>query len=307
LNQKAVTPSADKPETPPLMLFTYTGFTSIIQFLLYLRFTFLPFRRFVDAMLMIVRKLIPFLIVSLLLIWGFVFANVIRMRDDDMTCISIVKCFASVFALIFDFSPATIGPFEISFAFVVIIIQLNIMIAIVIEAWDSVEGVSFTMFWKYRIEKIYELNYITQLGCHKVFPYSNKASYWAAILRKKIDHVLYIPYSRTNDWEIAPLDLVRKRDHYENPHEYFDLRAQYVIRAAHSLNATLHWEKVEAKVDCRQITFGRKCVLYIRWFYNIICHTILIILGIPTFGFFWPEKFRSAIITLSGECREIRE
>ena len=57
-------------------LFTTTGILLIVQFIFYLRATFLPFATFVGGLLQIFRDLIPFYIVSFLILLAFSFAFV---------------------------------------------------------------------------------------------------------------------------------------------------------------------------------------------------------------------------------------
>jgi ankyrin repeat protein len=57
-------------------LFTVTGILLILQFIFYLRATFLPFATFVGGLLQIFNDLVPFYVVSFLLLLAFTFAFV---------------------------------------------------------------------------------------------------------------------------------------------------------------------------------------------------------------------------------------
>lgn len=236
---------------------------------------------------MIAEKLIPFLVVSLFVIWFFVYAFWIYSRDWVEPTIS--DWIRKSFKLIFDFSfvdTYRIGLLEVLFAFLIIIVLLNILIAIVGEAWDSAAEKSNGLFWKYRVEKIKELRFATKYE-HKWT--HNKFS----TLMEKIDNMNKIPYGSDVSWTKSPYHVVETKDQYENPHKYFDRELSEKIQDARSLHSTIYFEKI----NDNDFTSFRQFMLLLRWFGSLMRFCILVILGFPTLGVLWPKKFRSSLLT----------
>jgi len=217
------------------------------------------------------------------------------MDEDDNSCVSIGECSEETIKLIFDFSPATIGPLEVSFAFTIIIVQLNVVIAIVSEAWDRATIASTVVFWKYRLEKISHLHFAYKMPKYLViyfakftiFPYP-----WIYML-EKIDGIRNISYRKNIIWARAPFHVMTEKDHYDNPHKYFDPVQVISILDAHSLQGDLYWAKIDADVD---LSLSRRASILFKWLSCLVFYFALIILGIPTFGILWPLKFRSALL-----------
>jgi len=286
---EANNPSEDvlKAEDIPRRLLIITGFFVLVQLILYLRNTIQPFARFVGGLVMIAKKLIPFLVVTCLLLGFFVYAFWIWNSDWEETPLS--DWYEKSFKLMFDYSfigTYRFGTLEILFAFLIIIVLFNILIAIVGEAWDSAAEKSNGLFWKYRLEKIKELRYATK--------YRHK---WAhnkfSTLLEKIDNMSKISYGSDISWTKSPYHVVETKDQYENPHKYFGPELLERIQDARSLHSTIYFEKVN---DENFTSYGQ-FLLLLRWFGSLMCFCILIILGFPTLGILWPKKFRSSLLT----------
>ena len=69
-------------------LFTFTGILLIVQFIFYLRATFLPFAMFVGGLLQIFSDLVPFYVISFLVLLAFSFAFVMMesYEGNNLTC-----------------------------------------------------------------------------------------------------------------------------------------------------------------------------------------------------------------------------
>lgn len=79
------------PNTIPRNLIIATGTMLIIQITYFLRSTFLPFSRFVGGVLLIFKTLIPFFIVSMLLLLAFAYNSLVWGEGEN--CSTLVKCF----------------------------------------------------------------------------------------------------------------------------------------------------------------------------------------------------------------------
>ena len=160
--------------------------------------------------------MIPFLVVSLLVLWFFVYAFWVWNSDWGDTALSywIIKSYK----LVFDFSfkgAYSIGFLKVLLAFLIIIVLFNNLIAIIGEAWDSDAEKSNRHFWEYRLEKIKELRFATK--------YEHK---WAhdkfSTLLEKINNMSNISYRSDVSWTRLPYHVVETKDQYEKPHKYFD-------------------------------------------------------------------------------------
>jgi len=94
-------------------------------------------------------------------------------------------------------------------------------------------------------------------------------------------------------WTKAPYHILQKQDHYINPHKYFGPDQVKLILDAHSLRADLYWAGID-----HNLTFCEKLNIMLKWFGFLTSYGGLIMLGIPTFGVFWPKKFRHSMLTL---------
>ena len=89
------------------------------------------------------------------------------------------------------------------FAFFIIIVLLNVVIAIVVEAWESAEAELNRLFWKYRLEKIFELRYALKLKerlSTRIFGFQNSCHE----LLEKIDNIRDLSYASDVSWTKAP-------------------------------------------------------------------------------------------------------
>jgi len=291
-------PSKKMGDNAQRILFATTGFFVMLQFIFYLRNTFIQFARFVGGLLKILKTLIPFLVVSLLLIWAFIYAFWILDNNSDMRCLSsdsLWGCFLSRFQTILNFSPRGDNPVEVVFAILIIIVLLNVLIAIVGEAWTSAAQEANMLFWQYRLKKIYELRYALKLRTRAGTSFTTFPSicYICSVLSTKIDNVRNISYGGHISWTRAPYHVLTKADHYHNPHRYFGPDQVKIINDAHSLQADMYWAAIDDDLG-----LYRKSIILLKWLCSLLIYVVLIILGFPTFGILWPKKFRAGVLTL---------
>jgi len=144
--------------------------TAMVWFnaLVFLRSTFLRFSIFVSGLVTIIQDLIPFLIVSLVLLLGFgemynvdsLASGTCRNPTDGggLSFCSFGDSLFSTYALFVggiemeDFAgTTTMKVISIMFGFFVAVILLNVVIAIVSNSWDSVVEEGKEVFWNYRL------------------------------------------------------------------------------------------------------------------------------------------------------------
>jgi len=275
-----------------------TGFTVVFQLIIFLRTTILPFARFVGGLLIIMKKLIPFVVVAMLLIWAFIHAIWITGLEDEP---NLYLSFRETYKDVFDFSPENLNGFEVLFSVLVIIVLLNVLIAIVGEAWESAAYKSSSLFWKYRLEKIYQLRYVLKIRERSENPFSDTSTIFDAMLHK-IDNLSDVSYGGDISWTVEPYHILKVKDHYDNPHKYFYPDQAKIILHAHSLQGDLYW----AKIDNNDLTFYGKISIILKWLGYLIFYSALVILGVPVFGIIWPKKVRVAMLTLGLSKSELR-
>jgi len=165
-------------------LLLWTGVSVIVGTILFLRNATLPGAKFVGGLIAVTGTLWPFVFVSSLMVFAFgyvFFALGITSEDcgDDGVCTLSQSVFVN-FSFLFGGPGLTSSPsFDLAFGFAVVVVLLNVLIAVVSDAWeDSVEqGVD--IFFGYRLAFLAEVESLSQfmdevvLFCHRCFQYSN--------------------------------------------------------------------------------------------------------------------------------------
>jgi len=284
------------------LLLAFTGFLLIVTSIFFLRSTFLPFARFVGGLLMILKNLIPFIIVSLLLIFAHSYIYWISNHDECEGSMS--SCFRLMIYGLFNFEPVErdIVLLDALFGFVIVIVLLNVVIAIVGEAWELAAGQSTQMFWKFRLEKIAEVRYASRLRDHL-----NKNASYSTSLWNSIDNVGDIAYENDVTWTRTPYNLVVTKDHYYNPQEYFYPDVAEKIRMAHSLQGNLYWAKMDAQNAEHELSAVEKLIIILKWLGSCLFYALLVALGFPTCGWLWPKNFRKAILSFGIEVETVQD
>ena len=278
---------------------------------------------------MIIKKLMAFLVVSLLLILAYAYAFWIK-DNGDTSCSSIWECLKTMHARLFDFSPSEITLIETTFGILIMIVLLNVVIAIVGEAWTSAAEKSTEMFWMFRLEKIYQLRCAATVRDIVYNPNSTHTDIFS-VLMKKIDRVESISYGDNVSWTKPPYHVLKRKDHYNNPRKYFCEDLSVKVIDAHSLQADMYWHQVEllkrkekiypkdqekthekkkktssraqienGEEEEKTVRIGSIIVILAKWLGHCLCYTILVVMGIPLCGIIWPKKFRAGLLSMGN-------
>ena len=283
-----------------------------IDIIVVLRSTFLPFAKFSGGMIVIVRSLIPFFIVSIIFITCFTYIfRVLAWYDDDpgkegintmeTECqISFQKCLFQVLeAFLSGGSDANDRLVDTIFGLIIILVLLTIIIAIVSDAWGSAEKKASHFYWVSRISFLVDINdrpWMNKLFCG-LCDIRGKKSVITTVLERidGFDRELFkenYSFSWTKD---APYNQVSELDEYYRPHEYFFKDDADKIKAAHSLRSEIFWIKNEEIGFCH--TWTRIVRATVKWICYDVLYCLLLVLGFCTGGFLWPNRVRRNIFS----------
>ena len=203
-------------------------------------------------------------------------------------------CYKWVLQGFFSGSEDTSDPLDIMFGVIAIVVLLNVVIAIVSEAWGSAAKKSIHLFWKFRLEFLSEARY---------FAYLDKRLCKGGLVDKVgdcIDEVRHLALTDHVPWSQPPYNMVTSKKEYDNPHDYYDQDLAQMIDKGRSLQADLYWTKMDSKR--KRLHWSNKrirqyfCVL--KWIWSLFLSLILFCVGILTFGWFWPKKLRRRILAV---------
>jgi len=166
----------------------------------------------------------------------------------------------------------------------IVIVLLNVVIAIVREAWSTAAKQSTKLFWKYRVGKISELNYTEKIN---LFQLSNTR------LMRYIDNIENVSYTNDISWAKAPYHNVTKKYQYDKPSEFFSPDIATQIIKSKSLQNDMYWAKMDNPNYSR-------IKLILKWVGTCILYTLLIIMGFLTCGIFFPKKFRQGVLLVGS-------
>ena len=143
-----------------------TGAFLIMQTTFFLRATFLPFARFVGGLVTIFTTLVPFFVVASLMLLAFAYGFFIQGAGE---CSNLVECYVFTLQGFFSGFDDTDDILDILFGLIAIVVLLNVVIAIVSEAWDEAKDKAITLFWKFRLEFLCEARFYAYMDkklCH---------------------------------------------------------------------------------------------------------------------------------------------
>ena len=212
------------------------------------------------------------------------------------TCESLTACYYSVMQAFFAGAEGVEDYLDVLYGIIIIVVLLNVVIAIVEQAWSNAADVTMRLFWTYRLEFLAE---------NRIFAKSNQWSFLRGI-EKRIDEVRDVVYSDRTSWSKAPYNLVDSKAKYENPGGYFPPDIAEIIKGTFSCQSSLYWVKHEDSEQKNnvQLFWGRFAVLF-NFFCRFLVYSLLTILGTLTCGWFWPRNLRKKILSVG--LSEVKE
>lgn len=274
----------------------------------FLRSTLLRFGIFVSGLVTIVMDLIPFLIVSLLILVAFgemynvdSIAQGLCLQESN-EALNFCTSESSLFSMYAFFvggielgdlsSTTTMKVISIAFGFFVAVVLLNVVIAIVSKSWDTVTEEGKEIYWRYRLQFFEDVRNYEEL-----MPwFMGKEVTWVSAIHRfidrRLDRVCQFFWFRSDYW--GNYDSIIDR---VTSSMYGSLTWQYFYEQR---NATSCWER-------RRNTAKALIIVGLMTVSTII----LFVLGMASCGIFWPPSIRKflfgqAALAESSELEEIR-
>jgi len=269
--------------------------TAMVWFnaLAFLRSTFLRFSIFVSGLMTIIQDLMPFLIVSFVLLVGFgemynidsLASGVCRnpINDGGISFCTFGDSLFSTYALFVggiemaDLASTTIMKvISIAFGFFVAVILLNVVIAIVSNSWDSVAEEGKEVFWNYRLLFFNDVkNYEEVLPCLDGGDIQCVKGI-TDFMDRSLDRICQLLWVRTDYW--GKFDSVLDR----------------VISSKYgSLSWQYRYDSKQEHNPVKRLLLTTKAVLIV--IIVTISALIWFLVGLVTCGILWPKSMRRVI------------
>lgn len=186
----------------------------------------------------------------------------------------------------------------------IVIVLLNVVIAIVSDAWESSKDKATISYWRGRLSFLSETRLLSTFARRHTFsrPLFNIVDGSRSFFMKGADI----------DWaKDYPYSLVTSKDQYENPHFYFGREIADEILEVHSFKAELRWRKIarQKTQESGPEEYSNRFVQWwqlhptgvlLKWLGYSAVHLFWIALGFPTLGILWPSV--SCIFCLFSIC-----
>lgn len=171
---------------------------------------------------------------------------------------------------------------------------LNVVIAIVSEAWESAADRALNLFWKFRLEFLTEARF---------FAHMDRKFCRGGIIEKfgdLVDGIVDVKFVDNTPWNKFPYSMVKSKKQYNAPFAYFHEDIAKKIRDAQGLQADLYWTKTDSRRKNR--SRGWKKTRYwlslSKWLGHASLYLFLCLLGLVTAGWMWPQSLRRQVLAI---------
>jgi ankyrin repeat protein len=285
-----------------LPLYMITTFAVMFDFIFFLRTLSLPFANFIGGVILIAKKLVPFLIVSVVMTLGFVHASYLtaHMNKGNPTLdptlalctheMNFDNCAKRVFtAFIIGLERTKTDLSGFIFGIAVSVLLLNVLIAIISNAWADAGARAAEIYWQGRVQFLSEVwSTLGQGSFGKGQGFLDRAI-------NRIPNVFNRVQYGTISWKKDhPYSQVESMDQYNDPKSHFNEDEAKKILKAHSLPSDIYWIRDDDSVSMKNLRILRSIL---KWLSLTLLFIILCLLGLGTGGLFWPQDFRLAIIS----------
>lgn len=167
------------------------------------------------------------------------------------------------------------------------VILLNVVIAIISEVWEEAGERAAITFWRSRLQLLSETSIF-----HDNNSYEEVRKYYFTPLQSKV--------SWGHDY---PFHLVKSRYEYERPEDFFDTKIAKKIHAAHSLEASLRWMRIDCEIRGESSLQIRKKQMRatLIWTLKLLMYILVLIAGLCTIGLIWPQEIRESVMSIGQD------
>lgn len=183
---------------------------------------------------------------------------------------------------------------DIAFGIAAVIILLNVVIAIVSNAWEDAVSNAGPVFWEFRLTFLsHQQRIFTCCHCTRVFPP------WLTSLLERLN--LWIDDRRDLrikdevDWVDPPFCNIDCLEHYLYPEQLLEHEDAMKVRRMQSFEGEVFWSLREGKEKHWSAQWLIQLKVAAKWCANAVVYALLVLLGLVTFGILWPVGFRRAI------------
>jgi hypothetical protein len=182
-----------------------------------------------------------------------------------------------------------LDPLGFLFVFIVSVILLNVLIAIVSDAWDDAGARAAEIYWQGRVEFLSEV--WQTVGQGKIGKRSSPLDRMINRIPNAFNKFRPDTISWNKDY---PYSEVESMEQYNDPRSYFGYDEAKAIMEARSLASDIYWIRADDNVHFKNITIMRACL---KWIGFTLLFIILVMLGTVTGGLFWSLDLRLMIIS----------
>ncbi len=165
-----------------------------------------------------------------------------------------------------------------------------------LEAWDTGAERAVHLFWYFRLQFLSEARFLSKLEELIKNQFSNKFHLAIGKMTVHIDDFRDMKFVDNTHWTKMPYALVKKKEQYDEPSDYFLKEHADDILKAQSLQADLYWANFDNKSAIRGKLVSIATI--VRWSMNFAVYVSLIIFGLGTAGWTWPKSFRRHLLAV---------
>jgi len=268
--------------------------------LFFIRSIFLPFAVFVSGLLGVFRKLIPFTLGVMIILFAFaqlyVTENVGTPECNDGERGDLCL-FDSAFLKVYGMFVGGIDISELSntpsmliisamFGFIVVILLLNIVIAIVSDEWSEVYTVGELHYWRNRLDFLAEVKHFDRtFACftgsretNNIHSSKGKVGTISRMPHNVVEKICQLLWPRPDFW--GHFDHIIERVLSTKP-----LYGSFLWQFQNE------WENAEL---LKRIVMSIKAIFLIL-FFSVVC-MLWFVAGVLSFGIFWPKSMRRFLL-----------
>ena len=211
-------------------------------------------------------------------------------NDDETGNIpSLLASFSQVLLSFFSGPNNVQSSTEVLFGVLAIVVLLNVVIAIVSNAWDRTSAEVSRVFWEFRLYFLADTDDFADFFKATVRPLRRTPpgeAVWGFV--EWVDRKHAVRLRDNVNWSMPPFNEITSYEQYIQPERFFAVDEVKEMGDLRSLQADLKWLGSNRR--------WQKFVVVVTWAVHVFQYVLLVALGIPTFGYTWPRGLRTFFI-----------